>query len=152
MRKGPDNMKRLGLLLLTMLAASCAEPAAPVHPVVGIGGGGIPNQWLAPLNPVTGNSATIVVFDTTATPSHADRIMVSGFFNQAVTVLYQVEHSGSVTWRTANGSGDAITASTQTTFEYVVSGLNSRVEIVTGSTGPTTSEVDIGVMYERAKP
>ena len=146
-------MKRIGLALLALLAISCAEPAPPAHPVVGIGGGGIPNQWLGPLNPVTGNSATIVVFDTTATPSHADRLMVSGFFNQAVTILYQVEHVGSVTWRTANGAGDAITARTHRPHGNMwCTGANSRVEIVTGSTGPTTSEVDIGVMYERAKP
>lgn len=144
-------MKRIGLALLGLLALSCAAPSAAHHPV-GIGGGGIPNQWLGPLNPVTGNSATIVVFDTTVTPNHADRIMVTGFFNQAVTILYRVQHNGSSTWRTVNGSGDAVTGSTQTQFEYVVQGLNSQVEIVTGSTGPTVAEVDIGLMYERAKP
>ena len=149
-------MKRIGLLLLALFAISCSEPAAPVERPVGIGGGGIPNQWLAPLNPIlagdAGIGATAIVFDTTVTPSHADRIVVSGFLNQAVTVLYRVKHNGSSTWRTVNGVGDAILANAQTAWEYLVQGANSQVEIVAGGTAPTTAEVDIGVIYERAKP
>ncbi|HVZ88098.1 MAG TPA: hypothetical protein VHG72_14090 [Polyangia bacterium] len=147
-------MKRLLPLLAFVIAlsAGCTTTGQHLAPV-GIGGSGIPNQWIAPANPVTGNSATIVVFDSTATPTHADRIVVSCFFNQGVTVLYQVQHAGSATWRTTNGSGsgDTVTASTQTYLDYPIQGANTRVEVVTGSTGPTTSEVDIGLMYERTK-
>lgn len=149
-------MKRLLVSIAAALfIAGCGTMTSPAHHApVGIGGSGIPNQWLPPANPVTGNSATIVVFDSTVTPTHADRVVVSCFFNQAVTVLYQVQHAGSATWRTTNGSGgsgDSVTASTQTYLDYQIQGANTRVEVVTGSTGPTTSEVDIGLMYERAK-
>jgi len=148
----------LVVIAFSVLASACTPPDHGVHdePVVGIGGSGIPTQWLGPLNPIVGvdagNNQTTVVFDTTVTSSHADRIVVSGFFNQAVTVLYRVQHKGSSTWRAANGAGDAILANAQTAWEYLVQGLNSQVEIVAGATAPTTSELDIGLIYERAKP
>lgn len=110
-------------------------------------------SWGPPLATVTGNNATVTVFDTTASSVYrnVERVTISCFFDQAVTVLYQVRHAGSSTWRTmnGNGAGDAVTASTGTVIDYLILGYDSRIQVVTGGTGPSTSELDIGLVYAR---
>lgn len=144
-------MGKLALFLVLMFG--CIEPAqapVPEHRV-----GATTQQFttcVPPLNPVTGNSATIVVYDTTAQQGFkSDRVMVSCRYDQAVTILFQGKRFDSSTWRTLNGSGDAVTANTDTLKDYLVQTANSRVEIVTGGTGPTTTvETDICLPYERS--
>lgn len=148
---------RTFLVLAALLTASCATSPAGPAPVHGgghkMGSSQTPSNWLSPLNNVTGNNATIVVFDNTVVTGHkdADRVTVSCFFDQAVTILYQVKLPGSSTWRTVNGngSGDAVSASTFTSIDYLMLAYNSRIEVVTGGTGPSVAEVQIGVVYDR---
>lgn len=113
-----------------------------------------PSNCVSALNTVTGNSATVVIFDNTVVTGHksADRVMVGMFFDQAVTVLYQVKLPGSSTWRTVNGdgSGDTVAASTLTVIDFRMMAYNDRIEVVTGGTGPSVSEVGVCVVYDSA--
>jgi hypothetical protein len=108
-------------------------------------------NWEDALVAVTGNVATCVVFDTTTSTRMKDveRVVVGIYVDQAVTILHQVRHRGSSTWRTVNGAGDAITASTGTTKEYPRKGFDDRIAVVTGGTGPTVAELSIGLVFER---
>ncbi len=151
-------MRFLKTLLAAALVAGCASQQ-PVHGGGGhkFGSVGTARGCLAALNTVTGNNATIVVFDTSTDTGHklllnsgAERLVVGMFFDQAVTVNYQVRHRGSSTWRTinGNGSGDSIAASTDTTIDYRIIGQDNRIQVVTGGTGPTVAEMDICPTYE----
>jgi hypothetical protein len=115
-------------------------------------GGAASVVWAPPLAAVTGNNATITVYDTTAGSAgygQPQRLVVSSFFDQVVTVLVRVKHAGSSSWRTVNGSGDATTASTVFVKDYMVEAPNVQIQVVTGGTGPTTSEIDVGVVPVR---
>ena len=140
------------LFLSLFLGACVANPPKPEPGRVGSSFGG--PVFRAPLNVVTGNSATITVFDSTVVPVFPlpERLVVSCRFDQNVTVLYEVQRLGSVTWRTVNGggAGDVVTANQDTLFDYLVQGPNSRLQVVTGGTGPTTSEINIAPVYDRA--
>lgn len=133
--------------------AGCCGTSPPPRPRVG--STLEPSRWLLPLNTVTGNNATVIIFDTTNAGQNpgpsVDRIVISCYFDQAVTLQYQVRHRGSSTWRTVNGngSGDTVSASTQTAIDFLILGYDSRVQVVTGGTGPSTAEVDIGLVYVR---
>lgn len=147
-------MKIIKLLFLcALIVTGCAvrsgeNPAEP-HKVGSSFGGPL---FRAPLNPVTGNNATIIIFDSTVTPiiPAPERYLVSCRFDQPVTILYQVQRFGSATWRTANGSGDAVAANTDTFLDYLVLGPFNRIEVVTQTTGPTTTvEINIAPIYDR---
>jgi hypothetical protein len=151
------RLKQIGILLLAVAALACGscattDGAAPAggHRRASIASA---NQWRGPLNAVTGNNATIIVWDGTGMVASQpiERVMVSCYFDQAVTILFQVRHIGSATWRTINGSGsgDAVSASTPTVIDYLLLGSDNRIEVVTGGTGPTVSEVDVGLVFER---
>lgn len=138
------------LCLFVLVGCTAHNGTAPQEPhKVGSSFGG--PMFRAALNPVTGNSATIIVFDSTVTPiiPAPERLLVSCHFDQAVTVLYQVQRFGSSTWRTTNGSGDSAPANTETFLDYLVLGPYSRIEVVTGSTGPTVAEINIAPIYDR---
>ena len=137
------------LLLVLALTLSCVTPTGSSPGRVGSTVGG--PVFRAPLNPVTGNNATVTVFDTTVAPVFPlpERLAVTCRFDQAVTILYQVERLGSSTWRTVNGSGDAVTANTDFFIDYLVQGPNNRIQVVTGSTGPTVAEINVAPIYDR---
>ena len=80
-----------------------------------------------------------MAFDTTVTPvvPLPERLAVTCRFDQAVTILYQVQRIGDVTWRTMNGVGDAVPANTDAFLDYLIQGANSRIEVVNGGTGPS---------------
>jgi hypothetical protein len=142
-------MRIIKIVLCLFLFVGCAttQPAGP-HKVGSSFGGPL---FRAALNPVTGNNATIIVFDSTVTPiiPAPERLLVTCRFDQAVTILYQVQRYGSSTWRTTNGSGDSAAANTDTFLDYLVLGPFSRIEVVTGSTGPSVAEINIGPVYDR---
>ncbi len=140
------------LLVGALLVAGCATEggARPARMSTAS-----PSNWVGPLNPVTGNAATIIVFDNTSGSQYRsgiDRVVLSIYVDQAVTVNYQVKLPGSSTWRTLNGSGsgDAVAASTLTVLDFTVLAYNSRITVVTGVTGPTTAEVGIGLIQDRS--
>jgi hypothetical protein len=160
-------MKRL-VLLLALVAASASACAIPVRIVtptpvghkmgaVGDASGVQYRYCLATVPAVTGNNASVLIFDTTAAGTQSgvykflQRIMVSGQFNQAVTMNYQVKHVGSATWANAAGStaGDAFLAATETEFDYLSQGVESRLSVATGGAGPTTQRVDVCLFFVR---
>lgn len=154
-------MKRLGLILAAAVLFSACATSPPTPTTGGHKFGSsyrsVNGSCLAPLNTITGNNATITVFDTSTDTgnkivlnSGSERLLASMFFDQAVTVLYQVRARGSVTWRTVNGngSGDAVTASTFTAIDFRIMGQDNRIQVVTGATGPTTAEFDICPTYD----
>lgn len=117
-----------------------------------------PVSWvLAGLPAITGNNQTIPVYDTTggdtvrAQQKALQHILVSCRFDQAVTVLYQIKRTGSSSWRTMNngGAGDVVGANTDFVRDYAILGPDSKVVIVTGATGPSTGELDVGLIFER---
>jgi hypothetical protein len=147
-------MKHLAFVLLLTLGCTAPPKPVPEAPTPGRVGSTIGGPiFRAPLNPVTGNNATIIVLDTTNVPifPKPERLVVSCRFDQQVTILYQVQRLGSVTWRTVNGNGtgDVVSANTDTFIDYLVLGPNNRIEVVTGSTGPTVAEINIGPVYDR---
>jgi hypothetical protein len=127
------------------------EPVAPAPHKMGVEFGG--PDCAGPLNPITGNNATIVVYDSTvqATGTAPMRLTVSGFMDQTVTSIYQIKIFGDSLWHTMNGAGDAITASTSTFLDYLVKGANNRIEITTGGTGPSTPVLEVCRVYSRDK-
>lgn len=147
-------MKTFGTFLLAAaLALGCAaqSPSAPRARMASALSDGGP-QWLASLPAVTGNSATIVLFDSTVTHGPVpQRFMVTAFVDQPITILYRTKAIGSSTWRTLNngGAGDVVAASTSFVTDYFVLGPYSQIEAVTGSTGPTVAEVGVGLVFER---
>jgi hypothetical protein len=102
-----------------------------------------------PANP--GANQTIPLWDsstrTNKSPTRTERkIMVTVFANQIVTVLFSVK-SENGSFRAANGAGDATTASTLFQKEYLLTGYDQKVELVT-TTAPTVWEVS-GKLTER---
>jgi len=146
-------MKPAILFALILGVLGCDPTAAPppAHKVGSSFGGPV---WRVPLNAIPSTaSATTIVFDTTVTPvvPPPERLAVSCRFDQAVTLLYQIQRLGSVTWRTMNGTGagDAVPANTDAFYDYLVQGPNSRLEVVNGGTGPSTPELNVGPVYDR---
>jgi hypothetical protein len=138
------------------VGSGCTEKPEPARRLGAVTSSNI--QWLTSIPTITGNNATIKLFDTTGGSNsnrkgftHVQRILGSLRCDQAITLLYQVLRTGSTTWRTMNGSGsgDAITASTDTAIDYLVLGPDSRLEAVTGGTGPSSCEVDVGLYTDR---
>ena len=109
--------------------------------------------WVKSIPAITGNNATIDLYDTTVSPTtiFVNRIMYTGRCDQAITLNYQILRDGSSTWRTMNnnGSGDTVAANTDTAIDYLVLGPNSRLEAVTGGTGPSTCETSIALFGDR---
>lgn len=146
------------IILLAALTTACAsQQPVPAHGGTKFASVGNTRTCRGPLNDVTGNNATVVIFDTSTdsgakylTNSGAERLLVSMFFDQAVTVNYQARIRGSSTWRTVNGdgSGDSVSASTFTAIDFRIMAADTRITVVTGGTGPTTSEIDICPTYE----
>jgi|SRR5450631_2570686 len=148
--------------LLTLLVGGCASvpTTPPDHRVVGATATDV--EWLpgSSLPAITGNNATIVLFSmangravvTPGITTTVNRIGVSIRCDQAVTLLAQINRSsGGGTWRTMNnnGAGDTVLANTDTVIDYLVFGPNTRIEAVTGSTGPSACETDIGLFVDR---
>jgi hypothetical protein len=149
--------RALGLLALVVSIGACCPcmappPATPSHRVGGADPNTDPAIWQVPPVAVTGNTATITIFDTGAVAGKyltLNRILFRGLYDQAVTVLYQVQTQGSTTWSTMNnaGAGDSVPANSPAFIDYLVQGPRSRVQVVTGATGPTVSETAYGLIY-----
>jgi hypothetical protein len=148
--------------LLTLLVGGCASvPTAPPDHRVGATATDV--EWLpgSSIPAITGNNATIVLFSMTGgravtTPgltTTVNRVGVSVRCDQPITLLSQVNRAsgGGTNWRTMNnnGSGDAVLANVDTVIDYLVFGPNTRIEAVTGSTGPSACETDIGLFVDR---
>lgn len=150
------NLKRVVLLVLALACGACAttDQGSQPSPAHRFGSVVSANQWRSPLNPVTGNSQTILIWDGTGMTSTQpiERVTVSCFFDQTVTILFQVRQIGSATWRTmnGNGSGEPCTANVGTAYDYLLLGPDNRIQAVTGGTGPSVSEVSIGLIFSRA--
>jgi hypothetical protein len=135
------------------------EPATAARHIFAMGTpGGAEYRYCLPTVPaVTGNNTSVLIFDTTAGGTVSgvykflQRVMVSGQFNQAVTMNYQVQHVGSATWVNAAGStlGDAFAANTETEVDYLSQGVESRLSVATGGAGPTTQRVDVCLFFVR---
>jgi hypothetical protein len=147
---------KIAMFVCALALAACASsnPA----PIARGGGGTVTMQWRASIPTIAGNNATIILFDTTGgnTASrqgyrHVDRIVFTGRCDQAITLNYQILHTGSTTWRTMNGggSGVAVAANTDTVVDFLALGPDSRVTAVTGGTGPSACEYDIGLFTDR---
>lgn len=160
-------MKRLLFLLafIALTQQSCAvpvrvvsQPVAP-HKMAAAGGpSGVEYRyWQTNLPAITGNNATINLFDTTAGGTQRgiyaflQRLMVTLQCDQAVTVTYQVQLSPSTTWLQAAGSNASTSfpANTVTEVDFLSQGQESRVQVVTGSTGPTTCADAVGLFFVR---
>lgn len=145
-------MKKVLLLLTVCILGACAPAEAPAPHRVGSSFGG--PVFRVPLNAIPStNGATTIVFDSTVTPivPMPEKFVVSARFDQTVTVLYQIQRSGSATWRTVNGggAGDVYTAGNDFTVDYLVQGPNNRFEVVNGTPGPSTPEFNIAAIYDR---
>jgi hypothetical protein len=167
-------MKKLFLLLLLVGCAEAPPPSsmgATSQDMNWVPGGIIPV--------ITGSNALIVLVKVNGGRSvmaggTVNRIFVSLRCDQPVTLLFQVNRSsgGGTVWRTLNGwnsgdpvqghpagctdaspgrgLGDTVAANTDVSCDYLVLGANSRVEVMTGSPGPTACEVDLGLFVDRA--
>jgi hypothetical protein len=158
-------MKRLALLIGLVTLASCAipvrivAPASAPHKFAAAGGpSGVEYRyWQTNLPAITGNNATITLFDTTkggtvlGAYAFLQRLMLTLQCDQAVTVTYQVQLSPSTTWMTAAGSNASTSfpASTVTEVDFLSQGQESRIQVVTGSTGPTTCADALALFFVR---
>ena len=82
---------------------------------------------------------------------HIQRITVTVFADQVVTVFFDGVEPGSTTFRTINGGGlgEATTASAYFSRDFFKTGTDVRVRIVT-TTGPTVWEVSCRLSEDRA--
>lgn len=160
-------MKRLLFLLafvgLTLQACAVpvrvvSQPAAPHRFAAAGGPSGVEYRyWQTNLPVITGNNATITLFDTTAGGTQfgkyafLQRLMLTLQCDQAVTVTYQVQLSPSTTWLQAAGSNASTSfpASTVTEVDFLSQGQESRIQVVTGSTGPTTCANALALFFVR---
>jgi hypothetical protein len=148
-------MKRILTLLAlaaALVGAGCREAAPPPHAVMASGapGGQTYCVWQsqASIPAVTGNNATITLFDSTiggtarGVYDFLQRIMVTANFDQTVTVNYDIQLGTSTQWVRAAGTNasSTFTGGTTTTgtneIDFLVQGNESRVQMVTGGTGP----------------
>lgn len=161
-------MKRLLALISLFFLVACAahplavrevNPSSSSHIKAAAGGpGGVEYRyWQTNLPAITGNSQTITAFDTTAGGTQSgkydflQRIMVTGNCDQAVTVNYQIQIRPSTTWSLAAGTNAsyAFAAGSVSEVDDLVQGQESRIQIVTGSTGPTTCPIAIALFFVR---
>lgn len=110
---------------------------------------------------ITGNSATITLFDSTmaGTTRNAydflQRIMVTANVDQTITINYDIQLGASTTWVRAAGTNASysMTGGTTTTgtseIDYLVQGNESRLQAVTGGTGPTSTKPAIRLCFVR---
>lgn len=161
-------MKRLLAFVPLLFVGACAahpiavrevDPVTSSHIKAAAGGpGGVEYRyWQTNLPAITGNSQTITVFDTTAGGTQSgvynflQRIMVTGNCDQAVTVNYQIQIRPSTTWSLAAGTNAsyAFAAGSVSEVDDLVQGQESRIQIVTGATGPTTCPIAIALFFVR---
>lgn len=162
-------MKRLLALVPLLFLVACAEhpiavrevnPATSGHSIKAAAGGpgGVQYRyWQTNLPAVTGNSATITMFDTTAGGTQSgkydflQRIMVTANCDQAITVNYQIQIRPNTTWSQAAGTNAsfAVASGSVSEVDNLVQGQESRIQIVTGGTGPTVCPVAIALFFVR---
>jgi hypothetical protein len=155
-------MKYLAIAMLALLgcATTPTTPTPPPGHRVGATSGDV--EWLpaSSIPAITGTNATVILWSmangraatTPGLTTTVNRIGVSIRVDQPVTILYQVSRSsGGGTWRTMNnnGNGDSVLANTDTFIDYLIMGPASRLEIVTGSPGPSAVELDLGLFVDR---
>jgi hypothetical protein len=154
-------MKFALIAILTLLGGCAGSPLPP--PDHGrVGATSVDVEWLpgSSIPAITGTNSTIVLFSmvngraatTPGLTTTVNRIGVSIRCDQPVTLLYQINRSsGGGTWRTLNnnGAGDSILAATDSVIDYLVMGPTSRIEVVTGSPGPSACEADVGLFVDR---
>lgn len=165
-------MKKIFLATFLILVGCATESPFTSHGKVGAVSTVV--NWLpsASIPTITGNNASITLFTMTggkvAAYGVVGEVVVSLRCDQPITLLWQTERSkGGAVFRTLNGwnagdpiqghptsctdtsagrgLGDVVSAATDTTCEYVVAGPNTKLVAVTGSTGPSTCEVDVGL-------
>lgn len=158
-----DIPMKLALVVIVALLGGCVGSPLPPPNHGRLGATATDVEWLpaSSIPAITGSNSTVVLFSmsggrTVVTPGAAttvNRIGVSIRCDQPITLLSQVNRTsgGGSTWRTMNnnGSGDTVLANTDTAIDYLVFGPNTRIEAVTGSTGPSACETDIGLFVDR---
>lgn len=163
-------MKTLLLILALISAQACAIPVrvtdAPIaagHKMSSISGGQQYCIWQAQaqIPAIAGNSQTITLFDSTAGGTQRgvydflNRIMVTANVDQTITVNYDVQLGTNTTWYRAAGTNASYsmvggTATTGTSeIDYLVQGNESRIQAVTGGTGPTSRKPSIRLCFVR---
>jgi hypothetical protein len=161
---------RVALAIAVLAMAACAAPVnnadhgpAASHKFGASGGPGGSQYcyWQTNLPAVTGNTATITLFDTTAGGTQRgifdfmQRMMVVGNVDQTVTVNYDIQMGTSTTWVRAAGTNASYsfaggTTTTGTTeVDHLVQGNESRIQVVTGATGPTASRWALRLCFVR---
>lgn len=160
-------MKLLVALFAVCFISACAVPVRVVSPApaaahkFATSGGQQYSYWQTGLPAVTGNNQTITLFDTTAGGTQRgvfpflNRIMVIANFDQTVTVNYDIQLGSSTTWVRAAGAnasysfaGGSLTTGT-TLVDYLVQGQESRIQAVTGGTGPSASRAALELFFVR---
>lgn len=117
---------------------------------------------------VPANSGTAVLLNTTyglakaptaggigvmrGVPRAYKRAVVTIYANQDMTFKHNTLSSTSSTWRTQNGggSGETVPASTPTEFDVLLYGHDNELTLTAGATAPTTFEVTIRLVKDRA--
>lgn len=165
-----SKLKNFVALLALAFVASCAIPVRVVTAdrpkavfASGTPGGQTYCVWQAQssINTVTGNNATITVFDSTmggtvrGAYDFLQRIMVTANVDQTVTVNYDVQLGLSTTWVRAAGTnasmsfvGGTVTTGTSE-GDFLIQGNESRIQVVTGGTGPTATKPAIRLCFVR---
>lgn len=153
-------------LVALLFLAACSPPTAPVpHAFAAQAGGAEYSYWQTNVPTVTGNSATITLFDTTAGGTQLgvykflNRVTLACNFDQTVTVNYDTQLRSDVaptaTWYRAAGTNASYsftggTATTGTTLvDYLVQGQELRLQAVTGGTGPSVSDCAFRLVFVR---
>jgi hypothetical protein len=161
-------MKRiLTLLALTaaLVGAGCREAAPPPHAVMASttpgGQGYCVWQSQSSIPALAGNNQTITAFDSTmggtarGAYDFLQRIMFTANVDHDVTVNYDIQLGTSTTWVRAAGTNASTTFTGGTTttgtseIDFLVQGNESRIQVVTGGTGPTSTKPAIRLCYVR---
>lgn len=160
-------MKTLAVLAFFALAA-CSPQAQqpPQHVFAAMGASGAEySYWQTNVPVVTGNSATITLFDTTAGGTQLgvyrflNRVTLACNFDQTVTVNYdsqlRSDTTPAATWYRSAGTNASYsftggTTTTGTTLvDYLVQGQEARLQAVTGGTGPSVSDCAMRLVFVR---
>lgn len=163
-RKG-QTMKTL-LIAAALAVLACSPKSQPAgHAFAATASGVEYSYWQTGLPVVTGNTATITLFDTTMGGTQLglykflNRVTLACNFDQTVTVNYDTQLrsdlSPAATWYRAAGTNAsyAFTGGTTTTgttlVDYLVQGQEARLQAVTGGTGPSVSDCALRLVFVR---
>lgn len=155
------SMRRfLRVLPLFAVFVGCAasHPQPTPHRFGDVSSNGTPPIWIT-IPTITGNTATITLFDTTNGGKQIkqyprlQRLLVAGSCtDQAITINYQFQVPGSSTWLLGAGSAASVSypsGTTATETDFLAQGSEARIQAVTGGTGPTACNIGLALFETR---